>query len=155
VVDVGPVDTATVFARMRKITTLDVVRVTASPAMRRLVRDLDERRASGFGYMRDSTQIATHGSMFSVLFEFPNVQVNRRGAAGEFVVTMPGTGAARCLANVVIDGQRSDYQELNFLRPADIAVLEVYPRRMSLPMQFVRFDDCGAIVVWTKWALQS
>ena len=74
---------------------------------------------------------------------------------GEFVVTMPGTGGARCLANVVIDGQKSDYQELNFLRPADIAVLEVYPRRMSLPMQFVRNDDCGAIVVWTKWAFPS
>lgn len=155
VVDVSPVDTASVLATMRKITTLDVVRVTASPAVRRLVRDLDERRASGFGYIRDSTQIATHGTMVSVLFEFPNVQVNRRGAAGEFVVTMPGTGAARCLANVVIDGQKSDYQELNFLRPTDIAVLEVYPRRMSLPMQFVRFDDCGAIVVWTKWAFPS
>lgn len=155
VVDVSPVDTASVLATMRRITTLDVVRVTASPAMRRLVRDLDERRASGMGYRRDSTEIATHGSLFSVLFEFPNVQVNRRGAAGEFVVTMPGTGGTRCLANVVIDGQKSDYQELNFLRPADIAVLEVYPRRMSLPMEFIRNDDCGAIIVWTKWAFPS
>ena len=153
VVDVTPADTATILATMRKITTLDVVRVTASPNVRRLVRELDERRASGFGYIRDSTEVANHGTMFSVFFEFPSVQVNRRGAAGEFVVTMPGTGANRCLANVVIDGMKSDYADLNFIRPTDIAVLEVYPRRMSLPMQFVRDNDCGAIVVWTKWAL--
>ena len=152
-VDVTPVDTASVLAQMRRVTLLDVVRVTASPQVRRLVRDLDERRSSGMGYVRDSSEIANHGTLSSVLFEFPTVQVSRKNVAGDFVVTLPGTGAARCLANVVIDGQKSDFDQLNFLRPADIAVMEVYPRRMSLPMQFMRFDDCGAIIVWTKWAL--
>jgi hypothetical protein len=152
-VDVGPADTASILATMRRITTLDVVRVTASPQVRRLVRELDERRTAGFGYVRDSTEIANHGSMFSVLFEFPSVRVDRRNAAGDFTVTMPGTGAARCLANVLVDGQKSDFDQLSFLRPSDIAAIEVYPRRMQLPMQFMRFDDCGAIVVWTKWGL--
>jgi hypothetical protein len=152
VVDVSPTDTATILATLRKITTLDVVRVTASPQVRRLVRDLEERRATGFGYVKDSTEIANHGSLFSVLFEFPNVRVDRKNVAGDFVVTMPGTGASRCLANVIIDGQKSDFDQLNYLRPGDIAAVEVYPRRMQLPMQFMRFDDCGAIVVWTKWA---
>jgi hypothetical protein len=152
-VDVSPVDTASVLATMRRITMLDVVRVTASPQVRRLVRDLDERRRTGMGYVRDSSEIANHGTLSSVLFEFPTVQVSRKNVAGDFVATLPGTGASRCLANVVIDGQKSDFDQLNFLRPADIAVMEVYPRRMSLPMQFIRFDDCGAIIVWTKWAL--
>jgi carboxypeptidase family protein len=152
-VDVSPADTATVLAIMRRVTMLDIVRVTASPQVRRLVRDLDERRTNGMGYMRDSSEIANHGTLSSVLFEFPGVQVNRRSVAGDFVVTLPGTGSNRCVANVIIDGQKSDFDQLNFLRPADIAVLEVYPRRMSLPMQFMRFDDCGAIIVWTKWAL--
>jgi len=155
VVDVTPTDTTQVLASMRRITVLDVVRVTASPALRRLVRDIEERRTSGFGYVKDSTQIADHGNMFSVMFEFPSVRVERKSVYGDFVVTMAGTGAARCLANVIINGQKADFEQLNFLRPADIAVLEVYPRRMSLPMQFIRFDDCGAIVVWTKWALGS
>ena len=152
-VDVSPIDTASVLATMRRVTVLDVVRVTASPQVRRLVRDLEERRANGMGYVRDSSEIANHGTLSSVLFEFPTVQVSRKNVAGDFVVTLPGTGASRCLANVVIDGQKSDFDQLNFLRPADIAVMEVYPRRMSLPMQFIRFDDCGAIIVWTKWAL--
>jgi len=153
IVEVTLTDTAQGMATMRRITVLDVVRVTASPAVRRLVRDIDERRTSGFGYVKDSTQIANHGNMFSVMFEFPSVRVERKNVYGDFVVTMNGTGANRCVANVIIDGQKADFDQLNFLRPADIAVLEVYPRRMSLPMQFIRFDDCGAIVVWTKWAL--
>ena len=152
VVDVSPTDTATVLATMRRITTLDVVRVTASAQIRRLVRDLDERRAAGFGNVKDSTEIANHGTLFSVMFEFPGVQVERKNTAGDFIVTMAGTGANRCVANVIIDGQKSDFDQLNYLRPTDIAAIEVYPRRMQLPMQFIRFDDCGAIVVWTKWA---
>lgn len=151
-VDVSPVDTASVLATMRRVTILDVVRVTASPQVRRLVRDLEERRTNGMGYVRDSSEIANHGSLSSVLFEFPSVRVERKNAAGDFIVTLPGTGSSRCLANVIVDGQKSDFDQLNFLRPADIAAMEVYPRRMSLPMQFMRFDDCGAIIVWTKWA---
>ena len=153
VVDVHPVDTANVLATMRKVTVLDVVRVTASPRVRRLVRDIEERRALLAGYSKDSTEIADHGSLFSVMHEFPSVRVERKNAFNDFIVTMPGTGATRCVANVIIDGIKSDFDQLNFLRPADIAVVEVYPRRMQLPMEFMRFDDCGAIIVWTKWTL--
>jgi hypothetical protein len=155
VADVTPTDTAMVIASMRKVTTLDVIRVTASPMTRRLVRDLEERRKLGAGYFRDSTDVRNHGSLFSVFFEFPNVRTERAGRGTDFYVTLPGTGAARCLANVVIDGRRTDFDELNFLRPADVAAVEVYPRRMSLPMQWIRENDCGAIVVWTKWSLGS
>ena len=56
---------------------------------------------------------------------------------------------------MIIDNRKSDFDELNFLRPSDIAVMEVYPRRMRLPMQFIQNDDCGAVVVWTKWSLGS
>ena len=153
VADVSPTDTSVIIASMRKITTLDVVRVTASAATRRLVRDLDERRKLGGGYYRDSTAIANHGSLFSVFFEFPSVKVERTRIGSDFAVILPGTSNRQCLANVVIDGRNSDFMELNFLRPADVAVLEVYPRRMGLPMQFMRGNDCGAVVVWTKWAL--
>jgi hypothetical protein len=152
VADVAPNDTVVVVASMRRITTLDVIRVTASPMTRRLVRDLDDRRKLGAGYFRDSTEIAAHGSLFSVFFEFPNVRVQRTGQGSDFVVILPGTSSRQCLANLVIDGRRSQYDELNFLRPADVAAVEVYPRRMGLPMQFIRDNDCGAVVIWTKWS---
>ena len=150
VADVTASDTAVVVASMHRITTLDVIRVTASPATRRLVRDIEERRKLGAGYFRDSTDLVGHGSLFSVFHAFPSMRVERTGRGTDFMITLASAGR-RCLANVVVDGRRSDFDELNFLRPADIAALEVYPRRMSLPMRFLRNDDCGAIVVWTKW----
>jgi hypothetical protein len=155
VADVRASDTAFVVASMRKITTLDVIRVTASPMTRRLARDIDDRMRVGGGYFRDSSQVANHGSLFSVFFEFPSVTVQRTGRGSDFAIILPGTSNRKCLANVVIDGRRSDFDELNFMRPADVAAIEVYPRRMRLPMQFVRNDDCGAVIVWTKWGLSS
>ena len=77
------------------------------------------------------------------------------GRGNDFVINLAAVGMGRCLANVIIDGRKSDFAELNFLRPADVAAVEMYPRHMSLPMQFVRNDDCGAVVIWTKWALSS
>lgn len=154
VVDVSPRDTVSVAAVMRRITVLDVVRVTASPLVRRLVTELEERRKLGAGHVRDSTQIAVHGTLFSLFFDFPNVRPERVGSGNAFIVTLPGTNG-RCLANVVIDARKSDYDELNFLRPSEIAAIEVYPRRLSAPAQFIRNESCGAVVVWTKWALAS
>ena len=153
VADVTTTDTVVVVASMRKITTLDVIRVTASPMARRLVRDMEDRRRVGGGYFRDSSDVKNHGSLFSVFFEFPSVKVQRTGNGSDFMVVLPGTSNRQCLANVIVDGRRSDYDELNFLRPADIAMIEVYPRRMNLPMQFMRDNDCGAVIVWTKWGL--
>ena len=152
VVDVMPGDTASVLATMRRVTTLDVVKVTASPAVRRLVRDFDERRRNGFGYVRDSTAVGAHGTLFSALYSFPSVEPKRTGSGTNFVILLPGMMGGKCLANLIIDGRRSDYDDLQFLRPADVAALEVYPRRMSAPMQFIRNDDCGVVVIWTKWA---
>jgi hypothetical protein len=128
------------------------VRVTASPNVRRLVRDFEERRKNGLGYLRDSTAIGVHGTMFSVLHSFPSVEAVRTGSGTKFIVLLPGRMGQKCLANLIIDGRRSDYDEFNFLRPSDVAAVEVYPRRMSAPMQFVRDDTCGVVVVWTKWA---
>ena len=150
VVDVTPTDTATVFATMRRITTLDVVRVTAPAFMRRLVRDLEERRKSGAGYVHDSTDVGKHGTLFSAFFSIPSVRPERTSTS-EFLISLPAN-TGRCIANLVIDGRRADYDEMTFLRPADVAAIEVYPRRMTAPMEYLRDDNCGAVAVWTKRA---
>lgn len=64
-----------------------------------------------------------------------------------------GNGNRRCVANVIIDGIKADFQQVNFLRPSDIAAIEVYPHRFSVPDRFVQNNECGVVVVWTKWAL--
>ncbi len=151
IVDVLANDTATVFASMKKLTTLDVIRVTASPAVRRFVRDFEERRKSGFGYVRDSTEIANRATLSSIFSELPSTRVESHGGSTPFVISMPSTRGGRCLANVFIDGLKSDYEQLQFYRPSDIAFIEVYPHLFSVPARFLRENECGAIIVWTKW----
>jgi hypothetical protein len=47
---------------------------------------------------------------------------------------------------------RSDFEHLNFYRPPEIAAIEVYPQRFSVPERFLTNSDCGAVIVWTKWS---
>ena len=87
-----------------------------------------------------------------MFFEFPNVEVVPR-SGGRFYITMLGNGGRRCLANLIIDGVKADFAQLDFLRPPDIAAVEVYPNRFAVPDRFVQNNECGAVIVWTKWAL--
>src|SRR5918992_1225999 len=52
-VDVLPNDTAAIALQLRKVTTLDVVRVTASRRGRLLVEEIEARRKTGVSYMMD------------------------------------------------------------------------------------------------------
>jgi hypothetical protein len=151
VVDVFPRDTVTILASMRRVNTLDVIRVTGRPEVLRVMSEFEERRRRGFGHARDSTDIVTRGSMSAVFFDIPGVRVEFL-TASQFALSLPSGRGGRCLANVVIDGIRSDFEHLNFYRPPEIAAIEVYPQRFSVPERFVTSSDCGAVIVWTKWA---
>ncbi|HEX6049848.1 MAG TPA: carboxypeptidase regulatory-like domain-containing protein [Gemmatimonadaceae bacterium] len=157
-VDVPVRDTVTVHAVVRRVTALDVVRVTAPAAVRRLIAAFDERRRDGSGYMMDSTEIASRGTLASVFHSAPSAEVQYlgTGSASEFVVTFPGkarpgSGTTRCVANLVIDGRQAEFQEFLMMRPREIAAVEVYPRAFSAPQQFIKDRNCGALVVWSKW----
>jgi hypothetical protein len=165
-VDVSPGDTARIAATFKKITSLDVVRVTASAVQRRMVLELEERRRLGYGFIVDSTVIAGRGTIWSALTGLPSVQVEHMGASlHRSYVSLPSTRGGRCIAKLWIDGQEQRgfdndpstlYDQLVSLHPGDIAAIEVFPRLVSTAMQFASRnvdDPCGAVVVWTKWAL--
>src|SRR5207249_3646393 len=128
VVDVTARDTTIVTAQLHRITTLDVVRVTASRRARQLVAELEERQRTALGYVRDSTFVAGHGTMSGVFDEFPGAQMEpaRGTSTARFTVTMRSLqGPGRCTATVWVDGTKSDYDYLSFLRPEEIAMVEV------------------------------
>jgi hypothetical protein len=155
VVDVEPNGTATVALRMRRVTTLDVVRVVASPRQRRLIQGFEERRRAGLGYARDSTRIGAAGTLASVFSEFPSVEVLRaRGtASSRFSIALRSRGNDRCVAPVFIDGLLASYDQLDFLRPSELAAVEVYPRPFQVPVEMTNAaPDCGVVAVWTKEA---
>jgi hypothetical protein len=151
VVDVSARDTATAIVEVRRVTTLDPVKVKATPVRQKMVAAIDERRKTGFGHYADSTTIGAHGRILSVFEEMPGVRVDGRG------VVRFGQGLGTCVANVWIDGFRSDSTDTKWLRPDEVAVVEVYPRVMSMPPEFMvrraRGAPCGSIVIWTKRAM--
>jgi hypothetical protein len=153
IVDVVPNDTALVTATVGKVTTLDAVQVKALARQREFNRDLEERKKSGLGYMQDSTQMKNIGNMANVFATFPSAEVKRtRGSA--FYITFPA-GTSRCVGLVWIDGRRGDYDQLAMIQPADLALVEVYPSRLSVPLKFsVPGQFCGVIAVWTKYSLK-
>ncbi|MBV9879012.1 MAG: carboxypeptidase regulatory-like domain-containing protein [Gemmatirosa sp.] len=148
-------DTAAVTVQMRRIRSLDVVRVTATRRVRRMVEEMEARRRTGLGRFMDSTQVGAHGTLAAVFREFPSLQVD---GGSRFIITLPSI-MSRCIATLWIDGYTTDsmddYDQLQTLRPEEVAAVEVYPRNFNLPTRFTtKNTTCGAVVVWTKWMLQ-
>jgi len=150
VLELSAGDTATFTASMRRVTTLDVIRVTGTRRQRVLVEGFETRRKSGFGFVLDSAALSTRGRLWSAFEGFPSVEVNVRG--GEFALLFPGAQGGKCVPGVFIDGRETDISELNMVRVGELAAVEVYTHRMSTPAEFLTKERCGSVAVWTKFA---
>jgi hypothetical protein len=163
--DIVPGDTALIAVQLRRITTLDVVRVTASARQRRLLQAMEDRKRIGLGKLLDSTSVGAMGTMSAVFSALPSVEVVRGRFANQFIITLPALGRARrCVATLFIDGIRqagfrgdaqSAYDMLNALHTDEIAAIEVFAHALMTPAEFmVPGDPCGAVAVWTKAGLR-
>ena len=154
-VDVLPHDTATLALQLRKVTTLDVVRVTASRRGRMLAEEIEARRKSGMGYLMDVGDVARRATLSSVFSDLPSTRVEHRN--GNFTVSLPDGRGGLCEPDVWVDGARLAQAALNMIQPREIAAVEVFPRASTIPTRFRRDVNntrrCGAILVWTNWAL--
>jgi hypothetical protein len=151
-VDVTPNETAVFAAALRRITTLDVVRVTGSRSTQLRVREFEERRKTSAGYVRDSSQITSGATIAAAFSTFSGLQVERgTNGTNSFWLSLPGGARGRCAANLWVDGiVQRDYDYLNFLRPSELAAIEVYPRVFTAPTRYQGVDQCGSVIVWTK-----
>ncbi|MFN2565143.1 MAG: carboxypeptidase regulatory-like domain-containing protein [Gemmatimonadaceae bacterium] len=154
-VDVLPNDTATLALQLHKVTTLDVVRVTASRRGRLLAEEIEERRKGGMGYLMDVGDIARRSTLSSVFSDLPSMRVEYRN--GNFTVSVPDGRGGMCEPDVWVDGALSAQAALNMIQPREIAAVEVFPRAGIVPTRYRRDlitrRGCGAILVWTNWAL--
>lgn len=152
-VDVVAEQTSTVAVALDRVTFLDQVNVIGTPWQLRVVGELEERKRGGFGTIVDSTSFGKAGAMSSVFSALPSVTLSY-GRANSFTLTLPGPQATQCTANLFIDGWKAEHDQLSTLRPGDIAVVESYPRYFTVPFRFMTTaSQCGAIVVWTKYAM--
>ncbi|MES2178827.1 MAG: carboxypeptidase-like regulatory domain-containing protein [Gemmatimonadota bacterium] len=148
-VDVMEADTVVVNARLQRVTTLEGVNVTALSPRARIVSSFEERRQLGLGRFQDSTTIRAHGTLSSVFQEFLGIRVQytRKSASPQYKLL-----GGSCTVNLFIDRVRvTDHAELSFLRPDEIAAVEVYARASTVPVEYqTTGQPCGAVAVWTK-----
>ncbi|MFI5229714.1 MAG: carboxypeptidase regulatory-like domain-containing protein [Gemmatimonadales bacterium] len=151
-VDVYVGDTARAFVQLRKVTTLTPVQVKAASYRRIVVDGYEERKLHSMGYFEDSSAISRRATMSGAFETFPSVRVDHnQKTTRDVVILLPGTNGGFCLANIWVDGVSTDAEQLGNLQPDEVAAIEVYPRMLETPNQFIaRSGDCGSVVVWTK-----
>jgi hypothetical protein len=140
-----------VSAVLSRVTRLDEVRIVASPWQMRVVEGIEERKTKGFAHVFDSTFVNSRTSVGSAVQGLNGVNVQFGRGSNQYTITMRSPSGRPCTPLVRIDGYIADMERLQLIHPAEIAVLETYPRAASIPMELQQgVSACGMIVVWTK-----
>ncbi len=157
-VDVFADDTALVQLTTFRLNALDTMRIRAVSARGKVrIMEFEARRIRGFGSYLDSVAIGKRATVSAALQGVPGLTVENLTANGRrFNLYLPSTGTGNCLATLVLDGvQQQDTEVFNTLSPSDLAAIEVYQQRTTVPSEFQRVQqNCGAVVVWTKRAFR-
>ena len=121
---------------------------------------LDRKRSSAGGYFLSPEQIEKrHSLQFTDLMRtVPGIQVSSSNGQASLSTSRGTTGSGGCVT-VYVDG--ASWQSLSpgdldsFVRPEEVAAVEVY-NGASIPPQFTTLgQSCSAVVVWTKTRVMS
>jgi hypothetical protein len=156
IADVVPRDSVAVSVRLEKAVSLDAVRSTAARGNHVFAAEFDARRRSGFGYSRDSTELARYARFINALRDVPGLNV--REMPSGLTITVSNEKGGFCEPEVLIDGASAAFGHLIDLRPDEVAALEVYVRSAHIPPRFVPVGiqpQCGMILVWTKYGFRN
>jgi Carboxypeptidase regulatory-like domain len=154
--DVIPGDSTVIDVRLQKVLTLDAMRTMAERGNRVFAAEFDARRRSGFGYSRDSIQIAKYTQFLNVFRDVPSLNV--RYASSTLTITVPDGKGGSCMPEVLIDGASAAFGHLIDLQPDEVGGVEVYPHASQIPPRFVPpgiRPECGMILVWTKYGFRN
>jgi hypothetical protein len=152
-IDVMPGETSSLAVQLRRVTTLDVVEVTASRRGRRIAAEIAERRNTGFARSMEIGELMAHASLGTAFGSFAGATVSRNGR--DFTVFVSDGRGGQCAPHVYIDDARADYFALNMLRPREVTAIELISRAGEVPIKYRPTEikaHCGVILVWTNWA---
>jgi hypothetical protein len=119
---------------------------------------LDRKRNSAAGYFLGPEQLEKRNALkfTDVMRTVPGIRVSEQN--GQAMLTPSRSAQGGCVT-IVVDGAK--WQQLEpgdidtFVRPNEVAAVEVY-NGTSVPAEFATpGQDCSAIVVWTKTRVQS
>jgi hypothetical protein len=112
----------------------------------------EDRKRAGFGYSMLLKDMENRPDVASVLREMPSVSVTiQRGVPN---ISLPGRLGGTCAANLWLDGTKAIPEQIASYRPEDFRAVEVFPREISVPAQYINpsGSGCGAVLFWTKFA---
>jgi hypothetical protein len=157
-VDIFANDTANVVLATYRINALDTLRVRATSVQGRTrLLEFEGRRRQGYGSYLDSNTIKQRATLSAAFQAAPGLTVESMSSNGRrYNLWLYGTGTGKCLANVMLDGiQQSDTEILNTMIPSEIAAIEVYQQKTTVPTELMRSQQsCGLVAVWTKRAFK-
>lgn len=134
---------------------LDTVRIMSARVRGRDISGFIERSRSGVGrYLTEEDVVRRKPLVTSDLLRVvPGLRVDRT-PLGDTMISMRGAVSETCVPSFYIDGQYmrnlSADDVDDWVRPSEVAGIEVYTGA-GLPAQFQQeMTGCGAIVIWTK-----
>lgn len=156
IADVTPRGIAEVTIHVERVPVLSGMRTTATRGVRVAATEFEERKKSGLGYIRDSTQIIKYDQFFNLFRDVPSLTTRYAGSA--LTILVPDGKGGSCEPDVLIDGAAAAFGHLIDLESKEVAAVEVYPRISQIPGRFQRPGiraQCGMILVWTKYGFRN
>jgi hypothetical protein len=154
--DVLPHATTDIVIQVEKVPVLASVRSTSKRGARVAESEFEERRKSGLGYIRDSTDIIRYDQFFDIFRDIPSLTTTYK--AGALSIASPDGKGGSCAPTVLIDGTEAAFGHLIDLYSKEVAALEVYARITQVPARFQKPGiraQCGMILVWTKYGFRN
>ena len=133
---------------------LDTVRVVAGREVPWDVRSIERRWRTGLGKFLDGKTVVERSTLFTTdaLRGMPGVFVRAANQGFGQNIVMSNTWG-ECGATLFVDGipfRGGGITIDDFVRPGDVAAIEVYNRPSTIPAEFLTFSSCGVVAVWTK-----
>jgi hypothetical protein len=142
---------------------LDRVLVRASRVQTAEVNAIQARINSRTGYAIDADMIRERGRpmLSDALRGLNGVRLTRTTGFNQSVLMRAPSGG-ECEATLWVDGMRvrqssgtrrtamGDVSVDDLVTHADVALIEVFPRNTSIPVQYLDADGCGVVAIWTR-----
>lgn len=151
IVDVVEDQTVDVSIKLERVTVLDKVQVTAT-AKQQVITEFEDRKRLGFGHIQDSTQISRAPGLGAAVRMFPGVLLGRMLEPPIMFRRSVGPGEV-CEANYFVDRHRVEIEAFYAVPVRDVAWIEMYPRRFTVPREFSGGRECGVVALFTKFSV--
>lgn len=142
-------DTVAVEITMRALTVLDTIQVTASANQHPMFEDLMARlRNRVAGQQIIGEELARAPNARSVIQRFVGLRIE-----GPSTYTFRVFSGISCPVRIFVDGLPSGTEALQSYRNDQLVAVEYFPRGSQAPL-FASDDQCGVLLVWTKFMVR-